>query len=141
MARTKKKNPRRRRRSRRNPSGGFLPALGGFLAVPILDGLIARASVAVSPAEPDPPGIIKGSTEAMTVATRGQVLDVGAAVAAWASSDRVRDPGWHSFLRGGMWGAIVSAVLRPVVTAFALATARPVVARADDQNVDNIPVV
>lgn len=144
MARTKK-NPKRRRRARRNPSGGFLPAVAGFLVLPILDGLAARASVAVSaPAIEDPPpgvGVTRADMQTMAVAGRGQLLDVGAAVVTWASLDRVKDPGWHSFLRGGMWGAIVSALIRPLATAYLVATQREPITRTNDQNPENVPAV
>ncbi len=104
--RTSRRNPRRRAR-RRNPSGGLLPAIGGFIGVPIATHLLAGLSARVVPP----------SNGAAGVNGRAQIADVGAAILAWAGRDRIKDPGWHSFATGGMWGSIVSAVLRPVVVA------------------------
>lgn len=97
----------RRRRTRRNPAGGFLPLFGGFLAVPIATHLLAGASTAV----------VAASNGAQGVNNRAQIFDVGAAVLAWAGKDRIKDPGYHAFVTGGMWGSIAAAVLRPVVLA------------------------
>lgn len=110
--RRRRRNPSRaRRRVRRNPAGGWLPAIGGFLAVPIATHLAVVASSRVVPV-----------TDDRSLMNRTQVADVGAAVLSWAGRDRIRDPGWRSFVTGGMYASIIAAVLRPV--AYAMIAAR-----------------
>lgn len=114
---------RRARRARRNPAGGWLPAIGGFLAVPIATHMAVAASSRVVPV-----------ADTRSLMNRTQIADVGTAVLAWAGRDRIKDPGWRSFVTGGMYASIIAAVFRPVAYAM-------IAARGEVQQGPALPVV
>lgn len=116
----------RRRQKKRNPSGlGELAVnVAGFLAFPIVGGLLARASM-----EALPPDGGAGAGPTSPLATRTTVIDGLGAVAAMFAAGRIRDQGVQTFVRAGSFGLLFGALLNPTIAAARTLQIAPAVSR------------
>jgi hypothetical protein len=97
------KAKRKRTRRRANPAGGFWVGVMGFLVVPMAAYGVKKAANAVG-----------GITNCGTRMTASVVVDAATGVSLWAARDAVRDPGWRSFMLGGVIVELVATVAGPV---------------------------
>lgn len=119
---------RRRRAEKKNPSdlSNAAISVAGFLAMPIVGGFLARASL-----EAFPPDGVAATGPTGALATRTTVIDGLGAVASMFAWNTIRDPGLQQFVRAGTYGLLFGALLNPTVAAARTLQLAPAVARPD----------